>query len=381
MDSYKSLFNLPKDKIYLNGAYMSPMPLSVMEAGERALSSKQDPTSISQEDFFSGPEKLKREFAALCNISDYSNVAIVPSVSYGMATVAKNIRAKKGGKIILAAEQFPSNVYPWQDLARQQDLEIKIVSPPDEPIERGKRWNENILNAIDEKTTMVAIGNVHWADGTLFDLLAIRKATRPAGALLIIDGTQSVGALPFDVQQIGPDALICAGYKWLMGPYSIGLAYYGEYFREGNPIEHNWINRYKSENFRDLVKYEHRYQSGMTRYDMGEKSNFILVPMLLEALRFLNRTGPAAIQQYCREISTDALNHLTEAGWWVEDPAYRTSHLFGMHPPKGIEISEALNRLIRNNIYVSLRGSVIRVSPNIYNDRTELNRMAEILIG
>ena len=360
---------------------MSPMPLSVTEAGNLALSGKQDPTTIRQEDFFSGQENLKREFAALCNISDYRNVAIIPSVSYGMATVAKNIRGKKGGRIIIASEQFPSNVYPWQDLARSQELEMIIVSPPDQPTGRGKQWNENILKAIDERTVIVAIGNVHWADGTKFDLMRIRKATRDAGALLIIDGTQSVGALPFDVGQVDPDALICAGYKWLMGPYSLGLAYYGEQFRDGQPLEHNWINRYNSENFRNLVNYEHRFQPGMTRYDMGEKSNFILVPMLQEAIRLLNEITPAAIQEYCRNISTDALEHLSQAGWWVEEPDYRANHLFGLRPPTGVDITEAADRLIRNNVYVSLRGSVIRVSPNIYNDRDELNRMADILIG
>jgi len=360
---------------------MSPMPNSVLEAGKRSFSGKLDPTTIRQEDFFSDQEKLKREFAGMCNISDYLNVSIIPSVSYGMATVAKNIRGNKGGRIIIASEQFPSNVYPWQDLARLQDLEMVIVSPPDQTNERGKQWNENILNAIDERTVMVAIGNVHWADGTKFDLMRIRKATREAGALLIIDGTQSVGALPFDVGQIDPDALICAGYKWLMGPYSLGLAYYGEYFRDGQPLEHNWINRYNSENFRNLVNYEERFQPGMTRYDMGEKSNFILVPMLLTALRLLNEITPAAIQEYCTQISTDALDRLTKAGWWVEDPRYRASHLFGLRPPAGMEITDASDRLIQNNIYVSLRGSVIRVSPNIYNDRDELNRMADILIG
>jgi selenocysteine lyase/cysteine desulfurase len=295
--------------------------------------------------------------------------------------VAKNIIGKKGGRIIVVSEQFPSNVYPWQELAQQQGLELIKISPPTHLNERGKQWNENILNAIDENTVMVAIGNVHWADGTRFDLKRIRKATLEAGALLIIDGTQSVGALPFDVAEINPDALICAGYKWLMGPYSIGLAYYGEHFKNGQPLEHNWINRHNSEDFRSLVNYETRFQPGMTRYDMGEKSNFILVPMLLAAIEFLNETGPANIQNHCGEITKEALKILTESGWWVEDPEFRANHLFGLRPPAGVDIANAASRLLENNIYVSLRGEVIRVSPNIYNDHNDLIRMVEILCG
>lgn len=379
MNAHQKKFSVPSDKIYLNGAYMSPMPLSVVEAGQQALLRKQDPTSISQTDFFTDQEKLKKSFARLCNIPDHHNVAIIPSVSYGMATVAKNISGKKGGKIIVASEQFPSNIYPWQDLAQQQKLELITVSPPAQLTNRGKLWNENILEAIDENTVMVAIGHVHWADGTRFDLKRIRKATQEAGALLIIDGTQSVGALPFDVGEINPDALICAGYKWLMGPYSIGLAYYGEYFRNGQPLEHNWINRQNSEDFRGLINYEARYQPGMTRYDMGEKSNFILVPMLLAAVEFLNETGPVNIQDHCGQIAQKALELLKKSDWWVEEPEFRANHLFGLRPPHGVDIADAAKKLLENKIYVSLRGEVIRVSPNIYNDQNDLNRMAEIL--
>jgi len=158
-----------------------------------------------------------------------------------MATVARNLGIKPGEKIIVAAEQFPSNYFPWQRIAQENSAEVIVVAPPAELVSRGKIWNDRILDAIDSTTRAVAIGNIHWADGTLFKLEEIRKRTRDVGALLIIDGTQSIGALPFDVMQIQPDALICAGYKWLLGPYSIGLAYYGEYFDNKQPIEENWI--------------------------------------------------------------------------------------------------------------------------------------------
>ena len=87
------------------------------------------------------------------------------------------------------------------------------------------------------------MGIVHWADGTIFDMKKIRKKTSENNALLIIDGTQSIGSMPFNLNEIQPDALVCAGYKWLMGPYGSGLAYYGKYFDDGKPIEESWINR------------------------------------------------------------------------------------------------------------------------------------------
>ena len=115
---------------------------------------------------------------------------------------------------------------------------------------------------------------MHWTDGTRFDLAAIGARAREVGAALVVDGTQSVGALPFDVQQLRPDALVCATYKWLMGPYSLGFAYLGPRFDDGEPLEETWIGRRGSENFKELVDYQDDYQPGALRYDVGERSNF-----------------------------------------------------------------------------------------------------------
>ena len=134
--------------------------------------------------------------------------------------------------------------------------------------------------------------HIHWADGTLFNLMAIREKTREHDALLIIDGTQSVGALPFSVAKIQPDALICAGYKWLLGPYALGVAWYSDYFNDGEPLEHNWLNRLQSEDFTRLTQYQEKFQDKADRYSVGESSNFILVPMLIRALEQLLQWQP-----------------------------------------------------------------------------------------
>jgi len=124
---------------------------------------------------------------------------------------------------------------------------------------------------------------VHWTDGTRFDLVAIGRAARRVGAAFVVDGTQSVGALPFDVREIQPDALVCAGYKWLLGPYAMGAAYFGPRYDAGDPIEENWITRRGSDDFQRLVAYQDEYAPGAIRYDVGERSNFILLPMFIAA--------------------------------------------------------------------------------------------------
>lgn len=377
--SQKNEFNLPPELTYLNCAYMSPLMKCVEEVGITALKLKSNPASISARDFFEDTERLRKEFASLIRASDPLRVVVIPSVSYGMGNVVRNLPLGAGENVIVAGEQFPSNYYPWQRHCEDHKATLKLISSPAASQERGKEWNQRILEAIDPKTRLVAVGNVHWADGTLFDLVAIRERTREVGALLVVDGTQSVGALPFDVQKIQPDALICAGYKWLMGPYSLGLAWYGPYFDDGVPMEENWINRVNSEDFTGLVNFQDEYQPGSLRYEVGERSNFTLVPMLLRALEKLNEWRPERIQEYCHAIAHDTLQELMAAGFWVEDPNYRGAHLFGIRMPETPDVGKLKQNLSDAHIHVSVRGDAVRVAPHLYNEAEDMKKLAEVL--
>lgn len=374
-----SKFSLPKNLTYLNCAYMSPLLKTVERAGVRGVRLKRNPTGIQPQDFFSITGDLRDEFARLINLKEANRIAIIPSASYGLATVTKNVDIKRGQHILVAAEQFPSNYYPWQSLCNETGADIRVVAPDKDFRDRGKIWNAKFLDSINQQTRVVAMAHTHWADGTIFDLASIRKRTKEVGALLIVDGTQSVGALPFDVEMIQPDALVCAAYKWLLGPYSIGLAYYGDHFERAKPIEENWINRLDSENFSGLVNYAADYQPGAARFSVGEQSNFILAPMALQAIRQINRWGVGNIQSYCKAITDPAIAALQAKGFLIDDSPYRASHLFGIRHSKPMDPEKVKDKLNKNRIQVSFRGDSIRVSPHVYNDVNDLNRLAKVL--
>lgn len=380
MNSQKHLFSLDTKITYLNCAYMSPLMKSVEEAGIVGIRRKMQPNHVTGQDFFDESEQLRVEFGKLINCEETNRLVIIPSVSYGIANVANNVSLSSGDEILVVDEQFPSNVYPWMRIAKEAGAIIKTIAAPNTRVQRGKRWNEGILDAINPNTKLVACGHIHWADGTLFDLVSIRKKTNDFGALLVIDGTQSIGALPFDIAKIKPDALISAGYKSMMGPYSIGMAYYGPAFDNGMPIEENWINRFESENFANLVNYNEHYQPGALRYEVGERSNFILVPMMLEALKTLNKWQPANVQSYCKMLVSSAVDMLTNHGFWVEDEAFRASNLFGVRLPETINMQEAKRRLDEADVFVSYRGDCIRVSPGVYNQGEDLETLVNALI-
>ena len=377
LTNQKELFRLPENVTYLNGAYMSPFLKSVEEIGHASVSKKCFPYEITGDDFFENTNRLKLEFSKLVAIDDEQKVAIIPSASYGIATVANNITLNTGDEILVVGEQFPSNIYSWQKIADQHNARVRIISAPTAFNRRGQGWNESILDAISDKTALVAISHVHWADGTLFDLKNIRKKTKMHNALLIIDGTQSIGALPFSVKEIQPDALICAGYKWLLGPYSIGLAYYSNTFANGLPIEENWINRKNSEDFGGLVNYEPEYQPKAGRYNVGEMSNFTLTPMLIKAIEQLNVWQPQRIQDYCKTISEEAIEKLRAIGCFIEEDKYRAQHLFGIYLPETINLNKLKAEFSKQNIYVSFRGNAIRVSPHVYNTKEDFEKLVK----
>lgn len=375
----RSRFTLPSQGTYLNCAYMSPILKSVEKAGILGIHRKRNPLAIKPLDFFAETETLRSLFADLISCREANRVVVIPSVSYGMANVVANVSLRRGDRVVVATEQFPSNIYPWQRLCLDQGGTLVAVAPPDGAEQRGRRWNERLLETIGQRTKVVALGHVHWADGTRFDLKAIRQRTREVGALLIIDGTQSVGAMPFSWQEIQPDALVCAGYKWLMGPYSFGLACYGSFFDQGKPIEENWINRKYSEDFTGLVNYQRDYQPGALRYEVGEHSNFVLMPMMVAALQQVVNWQPNRVQDFCEQISARAIKRLREHGFWIEEQE-RGHHLFGVRLPAHLTLQSVREKLTKKNIHVSFRGDCIRVAPHVYNTASELNTFASVLI-
>ena len=377
LENQRDLFALDPSVTYLNGAYMAAQLKEVTQVGIDQLTKKSKPNQIVGDDFFKPRKKLKQRFASLIGAEDFNSIAIIPSVSYGVASVAKNINIEEGDEIVMCGAQFPSHVYAWQELARKNGGIVVMVDAPPIGEGRAKVWNKNLLEAISEKTKVVAIPNVHWTDGTLFDLVSIRNKSSEVGAKLIIDGTQSVGALPFSIQEIQPDALICAGYKWLMGPYGLGVAYYNESFWDGEPIEHNWINRYKSEDFANLTQYQDNYQPGADRFSVGESSNFIMAPMLTKAIEQTIRWGANNIQDYCGKLTYEGIEVLRSKGCFIESAGERSNHLFGVYLPQNMNKDAIKLRLQNKGIFVSYRDAAIRVSPHVYNSKEDFNKFVE----
>ena len=378
MDCQKHLFQMPDGMHYLNCAYMSPLLKSVEEKGIDGMRLKRNPISIKPVDFFTGAVGVREKFARMVQ-GDPSQVAVMPSVSYGMNSVIRNIACRKGQHALTISEEFPSCYYTARRWCKDHGAELKVVARNDDIPQKGKDWNARILAAINKDTAFLVMASVHWMNATRFDLEQIGVRCREVGAKLIVDGSQSVGALPIDVVACKIDALICAAYKWLMGPYSTALSYIHEDFNNGVPLEESWMTRPNSERFDRLTNYQEGYKPGAIRYDVGQSSNFIFVPMLDEALRQLLEWGVEDIQEYTRKLGAPLISYFLEKGAPVDDEIHRAHHLMGLQLPAGTSGEALLSELHARNVYVSLRGNNIRISLNVFNDDTDVRELIEAL--
>jgi selenocysteine lyase/cysteine desulfurase len=191
----RDMFDLPEDVAYLNCAYTSPLLKAAQQAGRTAIQAKANPWTISGADFFATAETARELFARLVSCKP-DDVALVPAVSYGIALAARNLPVARGQVILTLQDQFPSNVYAWMRLAHEKNAAVKTVQRPED-----SDWTLAVLEAIDTSTAIVAVQNCHWTDGTLLDLVQIGDKCRSIGAALVVDGIQSIGAMPFSIDR------------------------------------------------------------------------------------------------------------------------------------------------------------------------------------
>ncbi len=370
----RALFDLSDDIIYLNCAYMSPSLKIARQAGEAGIRIKSEPWRVEPRHFFSGPDRVRGFMARLIGaVAD--DIAIVPSASYGIATAANNLPVAKGQEILLLAEQFPANVYSWRVKAEESGARIVTVGKPGP---NGPGWAERIIEAINADTAIVALPHCHWTDGSLVDLPRVAERVRAVGAALVLDLSQSLGAMPIDVRDVDPDFLVAPCYKWLLGPYSLGFLYVAPRHQQGRPLEQTWIGREDAEDFQGLVDYRDKWDRGARRFDMGERAQFHLLPMALAALAQIERWQVARIAATLGDRTRLVARHAQDLGLDVSPEADRAPHFVGVRFPKGLPDS-LLADLKARNIHVSARGSALRITPHLYNSDEEIDTFFRVL--
>lgn len=355
----REFFDIPGDVAYFNNASLAPLLKSARAAGEGALLRRSEPWRITTDDWFSDVQERRSLFAALLGTSA-DNIALVPATSYGLGSAARNLSAEFGKRVLIIGEDYPSNVYTWRAFPKRTGAELITAER-----QRGETWTDAVLALLDSSVAIVAVPNVHWTDGAILDLVAIGDTARPVGASLVIDASQSIGALPIDLAAVRPDYLVTVDYKWLLGPFGLGYLFVAPEHHGGEPLEQNWIVREGADDFARLVDYTDDYQVGARRFEVGERTFFEQTPVAVAALRQLSGWSVERIAATLGPLTARIGDEARTLGIEVDDPVDRGPHFLGLRLPDAVR-ERAPAMLKAAGVYVGMRGSAARVSPHLY---------------
>jgi selenocysteine lyase/cysteine desulfurase len=364
----REAFAVPDEIAYFNTASLAPQLRAVRAAGEAALERRGRPWAIRDDDWFSEVERLRSLVGALLG-SDAEGVALVAATSYGFAIAARNLGIAAGQRIVVLADEYPSGIYTWRRLAGRTGAELHTVTR-----ETGQTWTDAVLGALDEGVAVVSVPNVHWTDGALVDLHAIAGRARDLGARLVIDASQSMGAVPLDVEALRPDFVVSVGYKWLLGPFGRAYLWVAEEHREGEPLEENWILRAGAEDFARLLDYRDEYQPGARRFDVGGRTAFELTPMAIAAIEQLLEWRVPRIASSLALVTAEIAARAESLGLELPPSEQRGPHMLGIRIPDQAR-SLVLSALAEADCYASMRGESLRVSPHLHTTQQDLDRL------
>ena len=365
----RDLLDVPDDVAYLNTAYIGPAPRAALKVAHEVIDSRRArPWNTAASDFFSEADEARIVAAKLFG-ADSEGVAIVPATSYGIATAARNLPLGKDDEIIVLADGFPNDLYTWMVAAEPVGAQVKTVSR-----RQGESWGEAILGAMTPRTKVLSLVHTHWCDGGIVDLESIGAAARAQGAAMVLDLTQSLGALPFDVAKIQPDFAISACYKWLLGPYSIGFMYVAPQHRNGLGLEQSWLLRETSQDFANLINYCHDYAPGARRFDVGQRANFQLMPQAMAGMEMLIDLDPAETSKALGALNAEIAARLDALGCRAESEEIRAPHYLSTRLPSDAPAG-IVKALHEEQVYISQRGPNLRITPHVHVSETDVDRL------
>jgi selenocysteine lyase/cysteine desulfurase len=369
----RHLFDIPGDIAYFNCAYYSPLLNRSRDRLVAAAAEKSHPWRRTPPDFFADANEIRRLASAVLG-GEVGGYAVVPAASYGIGVAAQALRhtVSAGQRILVLDEQFPSNYYAWSRVAGETGATLDIVPTPDDG-----DWTRALLARFHLDVRIVAVPNCHWTNGAIVDLVAVGRAVRDAGAALVVDATQSLGAMPLPLDEVRPDFLVAAGYKWLLCPYGVGLLYVAPQWRNARPLEENWVTRLGAEDFAGLTKYQDQYLAGARRFDVGETCTAAL-PGAIAALEQIGAWRVEAVAATLGIVNRRISTFLEAKGFRVGEARTRSPHMFGAVLPPAFQ-GDFVGRLRARNVFISQRGNSLRFAPHLYITEADLSRLFDAI--
>ena len=361
---------------YLNLAGQSPVPKAAIKALQNAIEWKKAPHQVPDMAFFDLPNRVRASIAKLIGAAP-DEIALTSGASPGMAAVAYGLEWEPGDEVITASGEFPLQYATWKPMEEREGIVVKVVKPQTE-----FHASEDFIAALTPRTRLVSISMVRFDNGTLVDAAKLAAACHAQDTLLLLDVSQCCGAVPIDVKVIGADCMVCAGYKWLLGPFGTGFFFAKrELIAKMRPGPFYWMAAEGVDNFAAMATAPPSPAQAARRWDAAETANFYNLAAFEAGLELVLRAGAETVAEHNHKLIELLFSRLPADRCVVASPRERARRgPYGCFQARTPEKTKALyDKLRSENVITSLREGRIRVSPYLYNNERDIDRVIAVI--
>jgi selenocysteine lyase/cysteine desulfurase len=361
---------------YLNLAGNSPIPKVAIKALQTAVEWKKFPQRIPDAAFFEVPNRVRTAIARLI-AGKPEEIALTTGASTGMSAVAFGLEWKAGDEVLTASGEFPLQYATWKPMEEREGIKVTAVKPSG-----TFHSTDDFIAALTPRTRLVSVSHVRFDNGAMIDAAKLAAACHAQGALLLLDVSQSCGAVPMDVTQMGADFLVCAGYKWLLGPFGTGFFWAKhEHIAKMRPGPFYWMAAEGVNNFADLATAPPRPANAAKRWDAAETANYYNLAALQGGLELVLRAAAETVAEHNHRLIEQLFERLPKDRCVVASPLQRERRgPYGCFQARtAAKTRELYLKLCAENVITSLREGKIRVSPYLYNTEQDVDRLVQVI--
>ncbi len=361
--------------VYLDCANQGPIPRVAVGRIQQAVEIKFRPNLLKTSEYFQLPDSVRARIARLTG-ADPQEIAVTNSATQGIGIVASGLKLGPGDEVLVASTNFPCNLFTWLHL-RRKGVTVKVINPSG-----GEVTPDEVAEHLTPRTRVLALDWVNYSTGFRIDLRAMGSLVHSQGGIFVVDGTQGVGALELDLHALPVDALACAAYKWLLGPYGTGFAFIARNLLDKlDQSVINWFSVEGANDFDALPAEDFRLIHEARVYDSGETGSFINLHGLDASLEYIEGVTVKAANEHCRRLLCRLEEGLRSRGYTLSAAAQagHESAILCFQASTLAATAALRQRLMDHLIVVSFRQGMIRVSPFVYNSEVEIERMLDII--